>query len=111
MNNIKLLENYEIVMEGKKAVLTYDISEAEILKNTKNAFILAKEKENSYDLVVSNEEGEDLIVFKNMKLPQGNDIENKTLFIVGLNASGGEIESITKVLNFSIEKNRKLKIS
>lgn len=104
------IENYELTLENKKAVITYDISDNKLLNNAIKVFIIAKEKDNNYDLIVSNQEGEDLICFKNITENLIHDIKDKKLFLAGLNPSSGDIESVNEVLNISIEKNRKLRI-
>lgn len=104
------IENYELTIEDKKAVITYDITESKSLNNSIKVFMIAKEKDNNYNLIISNEDGEDLVCFLSIHEKLIRDIKDKKVFIAGLNPLNGDIESVNEVVNVSIEKNRKFKV-
>lgn len=110
-NTVDVIENYEVVTEKKKSVITYDLSDSKNLVNNESLFVVAKQNQNkNFDLVVSNIEGQDLVVFKDMEESLLSKVLDKKLFIAGLDPKTENIEQASIVENLSIERSNKLKI-
>ncbi len=108
---LSVVENYEIITEKQKAVITYDLTDSKNLIDIESVFVIAKENVNkNFDLIVSNHEGEDLVIFENLKESLLNKILNKKLFIAGLNPETNNLEQACIVNNLTVEKSNKLKI-
>ncbi len=108
---VDVIENYEVVTGKKKSVITYDLSDSKNLVNNESLFVVAKQNQNkNFDLVVSNIEGQDLVVFKDMEESLLSKVLDKKLFIAGLDPKTENIEQASIVENLSIERSNKLKI-
>lgn len=109
-NLISVIQDYEIITEKQKAVITYDLSESKKLMEIENVFVIAKENaNNNFDLIVSSDEGEDLIIFENLEENLLKKVINKKLFIAGINPLSNNLEQASVVSNVTIEKSNKLK--
>jgi len=107
-NNVDTIENYELIVEKTRAVLTYELRDSQSLKNIADVFILAKQQSNGgYHLVVSSEDGQDLVILENLDKESFNNLIKKKIFIAGINQDNGEIETVVQVLNMAIEKQKK----
>ncbi|NCP98392.1 hypothetical protein GW796_00765 [archaeon] len=110
--SLSIIENYEIVnkKEAESVAITYSLADSNKLVDLESVYVFAKEKNNSmYDLVITNENGKELIVFKDLDNQNLQEIRDKRILIAGLSEDTNEISEVCAVLHVSIEGKRKIR--
>ncbi len=108
----KELINYEIVKQKKDVLLTYSLEDADVLGDCEKVFVVAKETtDKKYDLIVSDEIGNDLLKFKSLDTDMLESLAGKRVLLAGLSEENGEIIDVALVENLSIENRKKMKMN
>ena len=104
--------DYEIVKQKKEVLLIYSLGDADVLGDCEKVFLIAKETtDKKYDLIVSDEIGNDLLKFKSLDASMLDSLEGKRILIAGLSEENGEIIDVALVENLSVENRKKLKMN
>ena len=107
----KEIINYEIVNHKKDVVITYSLSDSEVLGDHDKVYLVAKDNGNkTFDLCVSSQDGVDLLRFKNLQEDILKNIANKRILVGGMSEETNEMVDVVSVINVSIEKAKKMKL-
>ena len=113
MNTTKTLEieNYEIVRQKKDIVITYSLSDCNVLEDLESVNVVAKEKsDKNYDLLIFNKLRDNLVIFKNMDLDSFNSLTGKRVILAGVSEITLDILDVSLVDNINIESYKKMKL-
>ena len=107
MTNI--IKNFELVENKQGLVITYPIEESNALKNIDevNAKVVKNDK-NYYDILILSLDGLEKTIFENLDRDLLEKLENKNVYFVGLSEVSKEIESVAKLNNLSVIKEKKI---
>ena len=107
MTNI--IKNFELVENKQGLVITYPIEESNALKNIDevNAKVVKNDK-NYYDILILSLDGLEKTIFENLDRDLLEKLENKNVYFVGLSEVSQEIESVAKLNNLSVIKEKKI---
>jgi hypothetical protein len=109
--NLKEIDNYEIIHKLKDTVITYSLSDCNALVDLEEVKVIAIEKENSsYDLIVKNLEGSDLVKFKSLDSTLVDELIGKRIILAGFSEKTNDIEEATLITSFNIEKMNKIRL-
>ncbi len=107
MTNI--IKNFELVENKQGLVITYPIEESNALKNIDevNAKVVKNDK-NYYDILIFSLDGLEKTIFENLDRDLLEKLENKNVYFVGLSEVSKEIESVAKLNNLNVIKEKKI---
>ena len=107
MTNI--IKNFELVENKQGLVITYPIEESNALKNIDEVNAkLVKNDKNYYDILILSLDGLEKTIFENLDRDLVEKLENKNVSFVGLSEVSKEIESVAKLNNLNIIKEKKI---
>jgi hypothetical protein len=111
MDNIKKInevENYEIIGKTRDILITYSLHDCTELSDIENGSIIIKEKNlDNYDLIVTTELGDYLVIFKNLNEKTAESLIRKTIVFAGISEKTNDIEEALLVSKITIENKTK----
>jgi hypothetical protein len=111
MKPINEVENYEVIGKTRDILITYSLSDCSELVNMENGSIIAKEiGSDNFDLIVTTDLGENLVIFKALDLETVESFKGKTIVFAGVSEKNNEIEEALLVSKITIETKNKMKM-
>lgn len=111
INKINEVENYEVIGKTKDILITYSLSDCKELSNIENGSIIAKEiGADKFDLIVTTDLGDYLVIFKNLDEETIASLKGKTVVFAGISEKNNEIEEALLVSNITIENKNRIKL-
>lgn len=114
MNTIKPInqvENYEVIGKARDILITYSLYDCSELIEMENGSIIAQERsDNNYDLIVTTDLGEHLVIFKNLDSETIDSFKGKIIVFAGISEKNNEIEETLLVSRITIENKNKVRM-
>ena len=111
MKPINEIENYEVIGKSKDILITYSLNDCSELAKMENGSIIAQEiSNNNYDLIVTTDLGEHLVIFKNLDAETVESFKGKTIVFAGVSERNNDIEEALLVSKITIENKNKVKM-
>lgn len=114
MDTIKLInevENYEVIGKTRDILITYSLTDCKELSSIENGSIIAKEiGTDNFDLIVTTDLGDYLVIFKNLEQEIVDSFKGKTVVFAGVSEKNNEIEEALLVSKITIENKNRIKM-